>query len=276
MSLARCLLSTQRLILSSVWRKLPASASYHHTTTHTAAAKEEADTSTHGPPSTPPYHYRPEDKELPLKSFETGQVLGTIRLHPFVFGASPRIDILHRVVVWQRAKRREGSARVKDRGEVRGGGRKPRPQKGTGMSRQGSIRAPQWRGGGVVHGPRGPKSYEYTLPKKVKRLALRAALSVKYTQGDLTVVDALQIPAHKLKGVLPILERESWDSVLLVDGGEVDKNLCYATRNLQSVDVLPSYGLNVYSMLLSEKLVLSIGAVRVLEERLLEDCTDGY
>ena len=130
------------------------------------------------------------------------------------------------------------------------------------------------QGGGVVHGPRGPKSYEYTLPKKIKRFGLRAALSIKYAQGDLTVVDALQVSTHKLREVLPILEREKWGSVLMVDRGYVDRNLCYATRNLQKVDVLPSSGLNVYSMLLRDKLVLSIGAVRLLEERLLQDCVD--
>ena len=100
------------------------------------------------------------------------------------------------------------------------------------------------------------------------------ALSVKYTQGDLTVVDALQVPTHRVRETLPILEREEWSSVLMVDGGELDRNLCYATRNLQKVDVLPSKGLNVYSILLRDKLVLSIGAVRQLEQRLLQDCVD--
>ena len=152
--------------------------------------------------------------------------------------------------MWQRAKRRQGLAKVKDRSEVRGGGRKPWKQKGGGRARQGSIRAPHWRGGGVVHGPRlgprGPRSYDYTLPKKVKSLGLRAALSIKYTQGDLTVVDAFQVPTHRVREMLPILEREEWESVLMVDGGDLDKNLCYATRNIQKVDVLPSRGLNVY------------------------------
>ena len=271
MSLARCILRTQSLILNTAWRQLPAVV---RQTSTQAVTTEEPSSSTHAPSSAVPYHYQPSHKEAPLKSFATGEVLGTVKLHRFVFNAPPRVDILHRVVVWQRAKRREGSAKVKDRGEVRGGGKKPRPQKGTGRSRQGSIRAPQWRGGGVVHGPRGPKSYEYTLPKKVKRLGLRAALSIKYAQGDLTVVDALQVPTPKLKGVLLMLEREEWDSVLMVDGGDVDRNLCYATRNLETVDVLPSHGLNVYSMLLRKKLVLSLGAVRLLEERLLQDCTE--
>ena len=274
MSLTRCVVWKRRLLLGTTWRVLPVPS--RHTTTRiaAAAAEEERDSTTHASSSTIPYHYKPAHKEAPLKSFQTGEVLGTVKLHHFVFGAPARVDILHRIVVWQRAKRREGSAKVKNRSEVRGGGKKPWQQKGTGRARQGSIRAPHWRGGGVVHGPRGPKSYEYTLPKKVKRFGLRAALSIKYAQGDLTVVDALQVSTHKLREVLPILEREKWGSVLMVDGGDVDRNLCYATRNLQKVDVLPFLGLNVYSMLLRDKLVLSIGAVRLLEERLLQDCVD--
>ena len=136
--------------------------------------------------------------------------------------------------------------RLCDRSEVRGGSRKPVRQKGSGRARHGSIRAPQWRGGGVVHGPRGPKSYEYTLPKKVKNLGLRAALSIKCAQGDLTIVDALQVALHRVRHVLPILEREKWQSVLMVDGGDVDNNLCYATWNLQKVNIFPSQELNVY------------------------------
>jgi len=107
--------------------------------------------------------------------------LGIIELNEFVFGTNPRIDILHRVVVWQRAKKRAGTAKVKNRSERRGGGRKPWRQKGTGRARQGSIRAPQWRKGGRVHGPV-PRSYKYSLPKKVRRMGLRTALSVRYAQ----------------------------------------------------------------------------------------------
>ena len=273
MSVTRRILWCKRLLVGSVWRVFPEAS--RQLTIRAAEAEETVVSNAHASDASPyPYHYKPAHKEAPLKSFQTGQVLGTVHLHPFVFGAPPRIDILHRIVVWQRAKRREGLAKVKDRSEVRGGGRKPWKQKGSGRARQGSIRAPHWRGGGVVHGPRGPKSYDYTLPKKVKSLGLRVALSVKYTQGDLTVVDALQVPTHRVRETFPILEREVWSSVLLVDGGELDRNLCYATRNLQKVDVLPSKGLNVYSILLRDKLVLSIGAVRQLEQRLLQDCVD--
>ena len=271
MSFARAVLWRQKFLLCTKWRSIHFSTI--QSTTQVAAVEGEADSTAHAPL---PLHYKPPHKEAPLKSFETGNVLGVVKLHPFVFGAPPRVDILHRVVVWQRAKRREGSAKVKTRGEVRGGGRKPWKQKGSGRARQGSIRAPHWRGGGVVHGPRGPKSYEYTLPQKVKNLGLRAALSIKYAQGDMIIVDALQAPSHRLREILPILEREQWKSVLMVDGGDVNKNLCYATRNLEKVDVLPSHGLNVYSMLLRDKLVLSVGAVLMLEQRLLQDCSSVY
>ena len=222
----------------------------------------------------PVLHYSPEPKQSWVRSFETGEKLGIVDLNEFVFGARPRLDILHRVVVWQRAKIRAGTAKVKDRSEVRGGGRKPRPQKGGGRARQGSIRAPHFVGGGVVHGPRGPVSYEYTLPKKVRRLGLRTALSVKLSQGDLVIVDSLQLPSHKTRDLEPTLKMHEWNSVLLVDGGDLDKNLCLASSNLDYVDVLPSRGLNVYSILLRDTLVLTVGAVRLLEERLCQDCNE--
>ena len=220
------------------------------------------------------FHYAPEPKQAWVRSFQTGEKLSIVELNNLVFGARPRLDILHRVVVWQRAKRRSGTAKVKTRGEVRGGGRKPRPQKGSGRARQGSIRAPHYIGGGVVHGPRGPVSYEYTLPKKVRRMGLRTALSVKFAQGDLFIVDSLQVTNPKTRDLISLLENHGWSSALLVDGGDLDENLSRASSNLQKVDVLPSRGLNVYSILLRDTLVLSIGAVRMLEERLTQDFVD--
>ena len=219
----------------------------------------------------PILHYSPPPTQAWVTSFQSGEKLGIIDLNSFVFGTRPRVDILHRVVVWQRAKIRAGTAKVKNRSEVRGGGRKPRQQKGSGRARQGSIRAPHFVGGGVVHGPRGPVSYDYTLPKKVRRLGLRSALSVKYAQGDLKIVDALTLESHKTRDLLPILECHGWSSALLVDGGDVDVNVCRATQNLPKVDVLPSRGLNVYSILLRDTLVMSVGALRMLEDRLLGD-----
>ena len=226
-------------------------------------------TDTHSPPT----HYAPAPKQVWLKSLETGEKLAIVELHDFVFGVRPRIDIIHRVVVWQRAKIRAGTAKVKDRSEGRGGGKKPWRQKGLGKARHGSIRSPIWRGGGVVHGPRGPVSYDYTLPKKIRRLGLRSALSVKLSQGDLHIVDSLQLSSHKTKDFLALLEKRNWKSVLFVDGGDVDESMCRASANLQAVDILPSRGLNVYSILLRNTLVLTLGAVRMLEERLLQDYT---
>ncbi len=219
----------------------------------------------------PIFHYAPPPQQAWLKSFLTGKKLGILDLNPEIFGAPARIDVLHRVVVWQRAKMRSGTAKTKDRGEVSGGGRKPYPQKGSGRARQGSIRAPHYRGGGVVHGPRGPVSYDYTLPKKVCKMGLRTALSVKQAQGDLLIVDSLELSSLKTKGFMSLMDLHEWKSVLLVDGGDLDINLCRATANLQKVDVLPSRGLNVYSILLRDSLVLSLGALRMLEERLTTD-----
>lgn len=225
----------------------------------------------------PILHYSPPLPQAWLTSFLTGQQLSILDLNESVFGAPARIDILHRVVVWQRAKIRVGTAKTKDRGEVRGGGRKPHRQKGSGKARLGSIRAPHCRGGGVVHGPRGPTSYDYTLPKKVRKMGLRTALSVKYAQGDLSIVDSFDMNSHKTKAFTSLMELHDWSSVLLVDGEVVNANLCSATANLQKVDVLPCKGMNVYSILLREKLVLSLGALRLLEERLSnESCKSRF
>lgn len=225
---------------------------------------------------TPLLHYSPPPTQAWIRSFNSGDKLGIIDLDPRVFGSRPRVDILQRVVVWQLAKKRAGTAKVKDRGEVRGGGRKPRQQKGSGRARQGSIRAPHYVGGGVVHGPRGPVSYEYTLPKKVRKLGLRSALSIKYAQGDLQIVDALSCDSHKTRDFVEMMATRDWTSVLLVDGGDVNSDLCMATQNLEKVDVLPSIGLNVYSVLSRETLVLSVGAVRMIEQRLTMDFCDPF
>lgn len=220
-------------------------------------------------------HYTPPARQCWVRSFQSGAKLGIVELSGSVFCCRPRLDLLHRVVVWQRAKIRAGTAKVKDRGEVRGGGKKPWSQKGSGRARHGSIRSPLWRGGGVVHGPRGPVSYDYTLPKKVRQLGLRTALSVKFDQGDLCIVDALQLESHKTQALDDLLRLHRWSSALLVDGGEVEQNLKRASANLPHIDILPSIGLNVYSILLRSKLVLSVGALRMLEERLSTFPTHG-
>ena len=221
----------------------------------------------------PLLHFCPPPKQAWLVSWTTGKKLGIIDLNEDVFGSPPRLDILHRVAVWQRAKIRLGTAKTKDRGEVRGGGRKPHPQKGTGKARQGSIRAPHMHKGGRVHGPRGNKSYDYALPHKVIQMGVRTALSVKYMQGDLIIVDCLEVDSLKTQNLLSILQVHDLSSALLVDGGKVSINLCKASGNLQKVNVLPSRGLNVYSILHHDKLILTLGAVRMLEERLIKFTT---
>lgn len=219
--------------------------------------------------------YTPVKPQAWVTSLETGKNLTIMELDDMVFGRKPRLDIIQRVVVWQRAKMRAGTAKVKNRHEVRGGGKKPWPQKGLGKARQGSIRAPQWVGGGVVHGPRGNKSYDYTLPKKIRALGLCSALAVKYSQGDLYLVDSLTPPTRRTKDLLSLIEEHQWgSSILMVDGGEkVDLNLAYASQNIPKLEVLPSIGLNVYSILLRDKLVLSVGAVHCIEERILRHIT---
>ncbi|XP_031570984.1 uncharacterized protein LOC116305254 [Actinia tenebrosa] len=203
-----------------------------------------------------------------VTSLRDDSPVGIVELNDFVFAENPRIDILHRVVVWQRAKRRAGTACVKGRSEVRGGGRKPWPQKGLGKARQGSIRAPQFRGGGVVHGPK-PRDYEYTLPKKVRRMGLRVALSVRYAQGDLHIVESFD-DIEQDKDLIPILEHQGWTSAVLVDGLK-NATLADAAEDLRKVDVYHSENVNVYSILLRHKIIISLDGVRRLEERLCED-----
>lgn len=218
--------------------------------------------------------YVPPKKEAPLYRLESGEKLGTLELHHDLFGLQPRLDVLREVVVWQLAKKRSGTASTKNRGEVSGGGRKPWPQKKTGRPRHGSIRSPIWRGGGVCHGPR-PKSYDYPLPHKVCKLGVRTALSIKYAQRDLFVVDSLHLYCHKTQHLLQVMDIYGWESVLFIDGGTpVDTNIVVAAQGLRRVEVLPETGLNVYSMLRMSTLVLSVGALRCLEERLIHDLDD--
>ncbi|KAL9952505.1 hypothetical protein ACROYT_G039772 [Oculina patagonica] len=203
-----------------------------------------------------------------VTSFTGEDPLGFVELNEFVFGANPRIDILHRVVVWQRAKKRAGTAKVKDRSERRGGGRKPWRQKGTGRARQGSIRAPQWRKGGRVHGPK-PKSYKYSLPKKVRRMGLRTALSVRYAQGDLHIVDSFE-DIESDRDLIPLLEKRGWTDAVLVDSTQ-NEVLAEAAAELDRVDVLFHKRLDVYTMLHRKNIILTLEAVQELEEYLCED-----
>ncbi len=192
---------------------------------------------------------------------------GEIELADDVFGLPARPDILHRMVRYQLAKRRAGTHKTKTLGEVRGSTRKPIRQKGTGSARQGTRRAPQFRGGGTVFGPV-VRDHSHSLPKKVRRLALKTALSVKHADGKLVVLDDAKLSEAKTSALAGKLRELGWDSVLVIDGAEVDRNFAVAARNLPLVDVLPQQGANVYDILRRDFLVLTKTAVEQLEGRL--------
>ncbi|MHA1113240.1 MAG: 50S ribosomal protein L4 [Alphaproteobacteria bacterium] len=193
--------------------------------------------------------------------------VGDIDLMDEVFGVAVRADILGRMVNWQLAKRRAGTHKTKERGEVRGTTAKPFRQKGTGRARQGSVRSPLLRGGGVTFGPR-PRSHAFGLPKKVRRLALKSALSAKQADGKLVVVDEVQLDSPKTKALVERIAGFGWASALIIGGAAIDENFVRAAANIPAVDVLPQQGINVYDILRRDTLVLTRDAVRHLEERL--------
>lgn len=197
--------------------------------------------------------------------------VGITELHPDVFNHPPRMDILHLVEIWQRQFKRISYAHTKTRAEVRGGGRKPWKQKGSGRARHSSIRSPLWRGGGVARGPRGPTSYYYMLPMKVRVMGLKVALSSKLTQNFLYVVDSLDVPTPDPQFLSDLIKLRNWgSSVLLVQSEEeIPENLLKATESLKTISVIPALGLNVHSILKYESLVLTLETVRFLEEKLL-------
>ncbi len=193
--------------------------------------------------------------------------VGEIELDDAVFGVTPRRDILARMVNWQLAKRRAGTHKTKGISDVSGTTKKPFRQKGTGRARQGTLRAPQFRGGGIVFGPV-PRSHAHDLPKKVRKLALRSALSAKQRDGKLIVVDTVATESPKTAALAKKLEKLGFNSVLIVAGPAVDENFRRAAANLVGVDVLPQAGANVYDILRRDTLVLSRDAVQHLEARL--------
>jgi len=199
-------------------------------------------------------------------NFQREQV-GTIELGGDVFNVPVRRDILHRVVRWQRAKKQQGTHKAKNRAEVRGGGRKPWRQKGTGRARQGSIRAPQWRGGGKAHGPV-PRSHAHKLPRKVRRLGLKCALSAKAVENRLMIMDSIQAEEHRTKvfneKLTSLLNGAPRISVLMMDCAEEAKNgklVRMASRNIPGVTLFEAAGANVYDILKHDILVMTQGAV---------------
>jgi large subunit ribosomal protein L4 len=192
---------------------------------------------------------------------------GEIDLADAVFAAAVRSDILSRMVNYQLAKRRAGTHKVKTRGEVSGTKSKPFRQKGSGRARQGSARAAQLRGGGAVFGPV-VRKHGHKLPKKVRCLAMRSALSSKCADGKLMILDAVTLKDGKTKELSAKLDKLGLSDALIVAGAQVDANVSRAVKNIPRVDVLPSQGANVYDILRRDTLVLTREAVETLEARL--------
>jgi large subunit ribosomal protein L4 len=203
--------------------------------------------------------------KLSVKTLDA-QDKGEIELDDSIFGIEPRRDVLARVVNWQLAKRRAGTHKVKLIGDIRGTTARPYRQKGTGRARQGSVRSAQFRGGATVHGPV-VRSHAHNLPKKVRRLGLKCALSAKQAAGQLIILDNAE-GSGKTKDLVKQLEALGWSSVLLIDGPEPNVSFAKASSNIPKVDVLPTQGANVYDILRRDTLVLTRDAVEHLEARL--------
>jgi large subunit ribosomal protein L4 len=193
--------------------------------------------------------------------------VGEIELNDSVFNVEVNSGILHEVVCMQRANRRSGNACTKTRGEVSGGGAKPWRQKGTGRARSGSRTSPVWRGGGTVFGPK-PRDYSYSMPKKVKRLALRMALSARNQEGNLVVVDKFELPEIKSKNFVQVMDTFNFDNCLIVTAN-TDDRMQLSSRNVVGFKVLPVEGLNVYDILKHSKLMLIQSSLAKIEERVL-------
>ncbi len=196
----------------------------------------------------------------------SGQVTGEIELSDFVFGAEFNGPVVHQAIVMQEANQRQGTSATKTRGLVRGGGRKPWRQKGTGRARSGSIRSPLWVGGGVVFGPH-PRSYAKKMPRKARRLALRCALSAKITLGELVVVEGLDFAAPRTKNVVSMLaafDAAAAKALLITDGRK--ENVELSARNMPKVTVITNMGLNCYDILHSTKVFLAKEVVEKIEE----------
>ena len=196
---------------------------------------------------------------------QTGASVGEIELNDAIFGITPNEAVLFDAVIAQRASLRQGNHKVKNRSEVAGGGRKPWRQKGTGRARQGSIRSPQWRGGGVVFGPT-PRSYSFKLPKKVRRLALKSALSAKVLEQNFLVLDALTLDAPKTEDFKAVLAALEINKKALFVTAEVNENVVLSARNISGVTVVTAEGINVLDLLGHDKVVFTKAAVEKVEE----------
>lgn len=198
----------------------------------------------------------------------TGKSVGSVELSPVVFGIEPNKRVVHEVLVAELAEARQGSASTKSRGEVRGGGRKPRPQKGTGAARQGSIRAPQWVGGGVVHGPH-PRDFSKKVNKKVRKLALKSVLSAKNQEGKIVVLTDYSMDTPKTKKVIDFISNMKLMKPLFVLNDifdEKSENLYYSARNVKNSNVIDVLEMAIYWILKHDNIVVTEDALKKIEE----------
>lgn len=195
------------------------------------------------------------------------KVTGEIELNKAVFGVEVRQDLLHRAVEYQRAKKQAGTHKTKTVSEISGTTKKPWKQKGTGSARAGSLRSPQFRGGATIFGPV-VRSHAVGMPKKVRKLALKMALSAKQKEGTLFVLESASVKKPQTKAIAATFKKQGWDKPLIIDGKTVDEGFAKAARNIKHVDVLPQIGANVYDILRHKQLVLTKDAIASLEERL--------
>jgi large subunit ribosomal protein L4 len=203
--------------------------------------------------------------QLKIMSLD-GKEGASVELSDAIFGLEPRPDILHRCVRWQLAKRQAGTHDVKNRAEIQRTGKKMYRQKGTGSARHGSARVNLFRGGGRSFGPT-PRSHAIDLPKKVRALALKHALSAKAKDGGIIVLDKASVKDGKTKVLAENFSKLGLANALIIDGAEVDANFALAARNIPNIDVLPVQGINVYDILRRHKLVLTKSALEALEAR---------
>lgn len=196
---------------------------------------------------------------------QSGSQVGEVELADTVFGIEPNENVLHDAVLMQRASLRQGTHQTKTRSEVRGGGRKPWRQKGTGRARQGSTRSPQWVGGGVVFGPQ-PRSYSYKLPKKVRRLAIKSALSSKVKANEIVVLEDLSFDAPKTKEMVAVLNNLSVDRKALIVTAEYNDEVALSARNIPGVTFITASNVNVLDVLGHDKLIITKEAVEKVEE----------
>ncbi len=204
-----------------------------------------------------------------------GKKVDSFGLDEKIFNGKVNKALLQQVVVMYLANQRKSFAKVKQKGEVRGGGRKPWRQKGTGRARAGSIRSPLWRGGGVTFGPE-PKDWHYQVPKKIKRLALLSSFNAKFKENSITIIDELKPESHKTKGMLSILKALKLDTdKLIIISGKTDPNLLRAVRNIKNVAFVRAEDVSVYQVLVNDKILLERKALQIIEKRLISKVLHG-